>query len=211
MRSAVVEQVRQPVAAAAHDSISNLSSPSLGERAELDLPGLEMAGERDEPKRRRRHLDHADRPVPRPGHADDELVADAQRAVDRRGPFESGRTRSGRRGSGRRSSRSIELSRRQPRGADARRCSGDGRAGPTPSSGRWKLVARDAGGTGGGSSCGGAVRLAPVHRRRAPHVVPRRQRDAERPGAARSERWEGRAAWHRSVRYLPGARINARG
>src|SRR3954451_13613273 len=69
------QEVGEPVARARPRLDGELEQLGVA-RLEADLAGLEMALERDEAERLRRLLDHAHRPVPRPRHAHDVLVAD---------------------------------------------------------------------------------------------------------------------------------------
>src|SRR3954466_16351661 len=73
---AVVEQVRETIAAARPRLDVEDESIALAGRGELDLAGLEMAVERCEAKGRRLAVDDADGAVPGSRHAHHELVAE---------------------------------------------------------------------------------------------------------------------------------------
>ena len=76
-----VHEVRQPVAAAGPRFDRELEAATIGARTELDLAGLEMAGQRRQAEAARPAAHHPYRPVPGPGHPHDVLVADRERAV----------------------------------------------------------------------------------------------------------------------------------
>ena len=73
-----VEQVRETVAAARPGFDDELDRPRARMRPELDLTCLQMALQRGEPKRVSVDRDDPNRTVPRAGHADYVLVADAE-------------------------------------------------------------------------------------------------------------------------------------
>ncbi len=75
----VVEQARQPVARPRPGLDLEQQPLTAPLAAEGDLTGLQVPPERGEPEPRVGPLDHAHRAVPRPGHPDEELVADRQR------------------------------------------------------------------------------------------------------------------------------------
>ena len=204
----VVEQVREAVAAAGPRLDLEAQPPSgAGSGAELDLARLEMAGERREAERARR--DRRRRARGRPTARASARRTRRRRASPRpaRDLLEDGELGRGDRVEVRARSARSGPRRRRSALADARRRSGGGRAGPTPSAAGWissRLDPRAA--AGAGRRRAPPLVLAPVHRRRAPHVAPTRQRDADRPaGGGREAAGERRAARHGGRAY-PAAR-----